>query len=235
MELIRVQEKELARRLRAIIKEDRAAKTKRQRIFRMSYKKRRKEFLKRARLETCATVGSVLWYGATGSHIEMSTGWDNNPAPLLLVNDLKLPTVCQFSPYDLGEYFRPGEDIPCLMRGSMEVLRADRKKTMFSNYAQYQVPLGVLERYIRRWKMTFLSFGEWMAWVEGMHGRQIIKRIRNKWDPYNGSWKDHFDHAVHFDFCRDLTVIVYGEIRDIEDQEKLNAIRKMWDIHQKIA
>lgn len=231
---LRLQDKALARCLKEIIARDTAAKKERRRIFGMSYAKRLKEFLDvhgPSKNEHQAH-GFMSWYGPCSSSIEVSEDCNTRlPRRRLSVNS-NVRTGLRFSGFALAQYFKAGEDLPCFMRGGLYAMSGPQRR-IHRGGAQYHAPLEAFERYLRRIKMTCLYFSEWTAWLESLRGQNVIGRVRKKWDPYNGSYKDHFTEALYYQFVRDNTVLLNGKVTHL-DADRLEAVRKLHELSKKI-
>lgn len=82
---------------------------------------------------------------------------------------------CYHSHLDLGgthEYFHDGEELPCLMAGSILAMQ--------SKYGyRYHMPTEVFSRYIRRIKLTCLTAEQYWEWLK--EHAPLTHRISEKW------------------------------------------------------
>ena len=115
----------------------------------MSYADRLTEFLSNYyELKNCKTIGFESWY-------------------------TKLHYSSTFSDRDLVKYFKPGEEVPCIMRGSLFSMRGEAYIKRYYNAARYNVPLNVLKRFIRRIKFTCYSSKEWLDLIDSKESVQL--------------------------------------------------------------
>jgi len=177
----------------------------------MSYADRLVEFLSNYyELKNCKTIGFESWY-------------------------TKLHYSSTFSDRDLVKYFKPGEEVPCIMRGSLFSMRGEAYIKRYYNAARYNVPLNVLKRFIRRIKFTCYSSKEWLNFIDSKEGQEIIYRIRDKWDQGNGSWKDYLSSAIRemvWHHKDEYGCIVKG-IETYLSQEQYNAIMLLQEFSDK--
>ena len=133
---IRIEDPEIAGRIKEFAAELTAAKAKRESIFRMSYARRLRAFLHKYPINEA--TGFLSWYEKP--HYSYP-----------------LPLQCRNSVYE--EYFHSKEDRPCVMRGSIYAMKWRRS-------IQWHMPDEVLHRFLRRKQFTFLYYDEWNKWLD---------------------------------------------------------------------
>ncbi len=173
-------------------------------------------------------IGFLSWYGMEGS----STMLRADGSRLLFAHGaaIKLPDCCKFPAADLALYFKDGEDLPCMMRGSLHA--ANRK-----HHPKYHASTAVFDRYIRKIKLTCLSVNEWRSFATSKKCRDLMARIDNKWNSGNAGRTDHFGDAVRamvYDSKCSTNVIVEGESVSIHN-EKLIIMRKLYGSYKKMG
>jgi hypothetical protein len=190
----------------------------------MTYKKRLKAFLGQAMHRA---EGFVSWYGATGSHVlEYEHVLTGETLRSLRTEGTRLPNPLTFGPSELAEYFKPGEDLPCFMRGSIYALRVkkDHQKEVFRRQ---------IMRWVRKRKITALTMTEW----EGMSYREFWKAKAERLKSRYGlggrwSWLDELDGLV--DATPDRPFVLIDGVRYEVEEEQLKALREMQSLDRKL-
>lgn len=131
----------------------------------MSYEERRKEFFSCFGIDLKgALIGNLSWYKGFDKK-----GYECN----------KLPVSLQFHGADLRRYFNDGEELPCIMRGSMKALHGRQYQRAHSVNLCY-VSDRVMERYLRVIKFTCLSREDMLSYKQSGWYQIICTRISDK-------------------------------------------------------
>lgn len=193
---IRLQDPEIARRVKAFAAALTAEKAKQKRIFRMSYAKRLRAFLSDYPIREA--VGFLSWYEKPNY---------SYPLPL------------RYCDSDYEKYFHSGEGRPCIMRGSIYAMKWRRQ-------IQWHMPDAVLERFLRRRKLTFLYIQDWDKWLNKSN---MIKRLGDKWW---GTAK--WDHNFVRSYTDGHLIVLDGKKKWVT-QAQFNSIEKMYDLSNKLS
>jgi hypothetical protein len=86
-----------------------------------------------------------------------------------------IPLFATFPPQELEKFFCKGEPVPCLMRGSISMMKKRRSP-------MYSLACDVLRRFIRSKKYNCTNSDEWVELCRSYAGDAVINRIREKWD-----------------------------------------------------
>jgi hypothetical protein len=211
-----------------------AAKKERQRVFGLSYKKRLAEFSSSA-VEREHSLGFATWYGATGSSASTMEHYLTG-ATLYLVDVVgcTLPRPLTFTPSTLGKYFNAGEDVPCIMRGSIYALSLHGR-----SHAE-----NVFERQVMRWlrksKITCLSNQEWRGIIYEDFWRTKARRLRDRYCQSSKWWGMDWLKMLVNTFCpidprgeSGGSVLIDGKLQCV-DGEQLAALKDMHRLERKL-